>query len=180
MMSGTSSVSAFPDGDNLFNWKGTITGAAGTVYESLTYKLTLSFPADYPYSAPHVKFETACYHPNVDQYGNICLDILKVCPISDLSLPCIGLWPGSIGQLVRTPAGSLSLPSYPFFFIFAPHTANVPHVITNTRQRLQEQWSALYDVRTVLLSIQSMMGGGFVQLFWPVLAVISLKPRQLN
>lgn len=78
MMSGASSVSAFPDGDNLFNWKGTITGAAGTVYEGLTYKLTLSFPADYPYSAPTVKFETACYHPNVDQYGNICLDILKV------------------------------------------------------------------------------------------------------
>ncbi len=24
-------VSAFPDGDNLFNWKGTIQGAAGTV-----------------------------------------------------------------------------------------------------------------------------------------------------
>ena len=98
MMADQSSVSAFPDGDNLFNWKGTITGAPGTVYEGLTYKLTLSFPSDYPYSAPTVKFETACYHPNVDQYGNICLDILK------------------------------------------------------------DQWSALYDVRTVLLSIQSMLG----------------------
>ena len=34
--------------------------------------------ADYPFKAPTVRFETACFHPNVDQYGNICLDILKV------------------------------------------------------------------------------------------------------
>ena len=25
-------------------------------------------------------FITPCFHPNVDQYGNICLDILKVRP----------------------------------------------------------------------------------------------------
>lgn len=54
--------------------------------------------ADYPFKAPLVKFETACFHPNVDQHGNICLDILK------------------------------------------------------------EKWSALYTVRTVLLSIQSLLG----------------------
>ena len=48
------------------------------VYEGLTYKLSLSFPSDYPFTAPTVKFDTPCYHPNVDQYGNICLDILKV------------------------------------------------------------------------------------------------------
>ena len=45
-----------------------------------------------------MKFETACFHPNVDQYGNICLDILK------------------------------------------------------------DKWSAAYSVRTVLLSIQSLLG----------------------
>ena len=28
-------------------------------------------------AAPTVKFETPCFHPNVDQHGNICLDILK-------------------------------------------------------------------------------------------------------
>lgn len=47
------------------------------VYEGMAYKMTLSFPSDYPCSAPTVKFETPCYHPNVDQHGNICLDILK-------------------------------------------------------------------------------------------------------
>lgn len=45
-----------------------------------------------------MKFETACFHPNVDQYGNICLDILK------------------------------------------------------------DKWSAAYSVRTILLSLQSLLG----------------------
>ena len=68
------------------------------VYEGLDYKLSLHFPNGYPFTAPTVKFVTACFHPNVDAYGNICLDILK------------------------------------------------------------DKWSALYDVRTILLSIQSLLG----------------------
>lgn len=95
---GDPGISAFPDGDNLFKWIATLTGPTGTVYEGLTYKLTLEFPSGYPYQAPTVKFDSPCYHPNVDQSGNICLDILK------------------------------------------------------------EKWSALYDVRTILLSIQSLLG----------------------
>lgn len=104
--SGDSSISAFPVGDNLVQWRGTIQSPAGTVYrrvispvapvsssllilslaprepqvyEGLTYKLLLNFPNDYPFTAPHVKFETPCYHPNVSEGdGEICLDILKV------------------------------------------------------------------------------------------------------
>ncbi|KAL5467586.1 hypothetical protein EMCRGX_G031841 [Ephydatia muelleri] len=98
MMSGDSSLSAFPDGDNLFHWIATIVGGKGTVYDGLRYKLSLTFPSRYPYTAPTVKFTTPCYHPNVDEQGNICLDILK------------------------------------------------------------DKWSALYDVRTILLSIQSLLG----------------------
>lgn len=69
------------------------------VYEGLTFKLRLEFPHTYPYTAPNVRFTTPCFHPNVDNSGNICLDILK------------------------------------------------------------EKWSALYDVRTILISIQSLLGG---------------------
>ncbi|XP_076370975.1 ubiquitin-conjugating enzyme E2 C-like [Tachypleus tridentatus] len=98
MMSGDKGISAFPDGDNLFRWIGTIVGAGGTVYEGLVYKLVLEFPSSYPYTAPIIRFDTPCFHPNVDTQGNICLDILK------------------------------------------------------------EKWTALYDVRTVLLSLQSLLG----------------------
>ena len=44
MSKGDPGVSAFPDGDSLFSWMGTIQGAAGTVFEGLTYKLSLKFP----------------------------------------------------------------------------------------------------------------------------------------
>jgi len=98
MMSGDVGISAFPDGDNIFQWTGTINGGDGTGYDGYTFKLALKFPTSYPYEAPQVTFSTPCFHPNVDQYGNICLDILK------------------------------------------------------------EKWSAAYNVRTVLLSIQSLLG----------------------
>ncbi|RIA98128.1 ubiquitin-conjugating enzyme 19, E2 [Glomus cerebriforme] len=77
MFSQPPGVSAFPDTDNLFNWVGSIMGPEGTIYEGLTYKITMKFPSDYPFSAPSVQFQTHCYHPNVDENGNICLDILK-------------------------------------------------------------------------------------------------------
>ncbi|EGG14123.1 ubiquitin-conjugating enzyme E2 [Cavenderia fasciculata] len=98
MMAGITGISAFPNSDNIFNWVGTIQGASGTVYENLEYKMSLQFPTDYPFKPPVVKFETACFHPNVDVQGNICLDILK------------------------------------------------------------DKWTPVYNVRTLLLSIQSLLG----------------------
>jgi ubiquitin-conjugating enzyme E2 C len=114
-MSAADGVSAFPDGDNIFVWAGTITGGEGTIYENLVYKMNLKFPVAYPYEAPTVTFVTPCFHPNVDQYGNICLDILK------------------------------------------------------------EKWSAAYNVRTILLSIQSLLAdpnldsplNGHAATLWP-------------
>ncbi|KAF5467141.1 hypothetical protein F2P56_016999 [Juglans regia] len=99
MMSvGDLGVSAFPEGESIFTWIGTIEGGKETMYEGLSYKLSLRFPLDYPFKPPQVKFETMCFHPNVDQFGNICLDIL------------------------------------------------------------QDKWSSAYDCRTILLSIQSLLG----------------------
>lgn len=49
------------------------------IYAGLTFKISISFPANYPYVAPSIKFDTPCYHPNVDITGGaICLDILQV------------------------------------------------------------------------------------------------------
>uniref|UniRef100_A0A3Q7IYT4 E2 ubiquitin-conjugating enzyme n=1 Tax=Solanum lycopersicum TaxID=4081 RepID=A0A3Q7IYT4_SOLLC len=115
MMSGDSGISAFPEEDNIFCWKGTITGSKDTVFEGTEYKLSLSFPADYPFKPPKVKFETGCFHPNVDVYGNICLDILQL------------VW------------------------------FNILSDVWNTMS-LQDKWSSAYDVRTILISIQSLLG----------------------
>ncbi|KAF9676698.1 hypothetical protein SADUNF_Sadunf08G0030000 [Salix dunnii] len=77
MIGGDLGVSAFPEGESIFAWIGTNMGGKGTAYEGLSYKLSLCFPPDYPFKPPQVKFETMCFHPNVDQFGNICLDILQ-------------------------------------------------------------------------------------------------------
>ncbi|XP_052883771.1 ubiquitin-conjugating enzyme E2 20-like isoform X2 [Gossypium arboreum] len=77
MCGGDLGVSAFPEGESIFTWIGTIEGGKGTMYEGLSYKLSLHFTSEYPFKPPQVKFETMCFHPNVDQFGNICLDILQ-------------------------------------------------------------------------------------------------------
>ncbi|KAF9642738.1 hypothetical protein BDM02DRAFT_3124201 [Thelephora ganbajun] len=100
MMSSSPGISAFPKSDaNLFEWAGTIEGASATIYAGLRFKISISFPPNYPYAAPTIKFDTPCYHPNVDLTGGaICLDIL------------------------------------------------------------QDKWSAVYSVQTILLSLQSLLG----------------------
>lgn len=78
MVSPSPGISAFPDADgNLLSWIATITGPSETPYEGLTFKLSFSFPNNYPYSPPTVLFKTPIYHPNVDFSGRICLDILR-------------------------------------------------------------------------------------------------------
>ncbi|KAF6169482.1 hypothetical protein GIB67_004763 [Kingdonia uniflora] len=71
MSGGDLGVSAFPEIDNIFSWIGTIEGGKGTPYKDLSYKLSLHFPLDYPFKPPLIKFETMCFHPNVDEHGYI-------------------------------------------------------------------------------------------------------------
>jgi ubiquitin-conjugating enzyme E2 C len=99
MTSSAPGISAFPSADgNLLSWTATIEGPDDTPYAGLTFKLSFSFPSNYPYAPPTVLFKTPIYHPNVDFSGRICLDILK------------------------------------------------------------DKWTAAYNIQTVLLSLQSLLG----------------------
>ncbi|KAF2662638.1 hypothetical protein K491DRAFT_585409 [Lophiostoma macrostomum CBS 122681] len=94
----TPGVTAFPDDENMMRWTATIEGPDDTPYAGLTFKLSMAFASNYPYTAPGVLFKTPIYHPNVDFSGRICLDILK------------------------------------------------------------DKWSAIYNINSVLLSLQSLLG----------------------
>ena len=72
-----SNCSAGPIGDDLFNWEGCIFGPEDTPFHGGVFKLSIHFPVDYPFRAPHIKFLTKIYHPNINSTGLICLDILK-------------------------------------------------------------------------------------------------------
>ena len=63
--------------DNLYEWQGTIIGPSGTPYANGAFQLYITFPKDYPFRPPKVKFKTPIYHPNINSSGEICLDILK-------------------------------------------------------------------------------------------------------
>lgn len=52
-------------------------GPTDTPYFGGTFYLELFFPDEFPAQPPKARFLTKIYHPNIDNIGRICLDILK-------------------------------------------------------------------------------------------------------
>jgi len=72
-----SHCSAGPVGEDMLLWTATIHGPDESPYKDGVFKLSIKFTKDYPFKAPSVVFETKVYHPNINDKGQICLDILK-------------------------------------------------------------------------------------------------------
>jgi|TARA_B110000444_G_C18786243_1_gene570114 ubiquitin-conjugating enzyme E2 D len=68
---------AYPSKENIYSWTAQIYGPSDTAYEGGIFKLNIVYPKDYPFKPPKINFITKVYHPNIDNSGNICLDILK-------------------------------------------------------------------------------------------------------
>ncbi|KAI5076175.1 hypothetical protein GOP47_0008240 [Adiantum capillus-veneris] len=85
-------VSAWPcDGHILTHLQAQIHGPEGTVYANGVFKLDIQVPERYPFEPPNIKFITPVYHPNIDNGGRICLDLLN--------LPPKGAWRPSLNLL---------------------------------------------------------------------------------
>ena len=63
--------------DDLFCWDVTLTGPPESPYAGGHFVLRLEFPAQYPFKAPVLKFQTPVYHPSVLQAtGEVCSAVL--------------------------------------------------------------------------------------------------------
>ena len=65
-----------PDSEDIYHWSATILGPSASVYEGGIFNLSIEFPQNYPFKPPKIRFITKIYHPNINRYGSICLDIL--------------------------------------------------------------------------------------------------------
>lgn len=72
-----SNCSAGLVGESLYDWEATIIGPKDTPYEGGIFVVSVHIPCDYPFKPPLCRFKTKIYHPNINQTGQICLDILK-------------------------------------------------------------------------------------------------------
>merc|ERR1711964_575459 len=64
-------------GSNLYHWAAKLRGPAGSPYEGGEFKLEIRMSGKYPMEPPKVKFKTPIFHPNINDSGEICLDVLK-------------------------------------------------------------------------------------------------------
>lgn len=66
-----------PDESNILHWSGVLTGPSTSAYRGGKFKIDITFPTEYPFKSPTVKFITRIYHPNVTDDGALCIGLLK-------------------------------------------------------------------------------------------------------
>ncbi|KAG2176276.1 hypothetical protein INT43_005510 [Umbelopsis isabellina] len=73
-------IVCYPVNDNCTHLEAHIRGPADSPFEDGTFKLDVQIPQRYPFDPPQIRFVTPIYHPNIDEAGRICADILKMPP----------------------------------------------------------------------------------------------------
>jgi ubiquitin-protein ligase len=61
---------------SLTEWEMELEGPEQSAWENGAFGLTVTFPLDYSFKPQTVRFITPVYHPNINQQGGICLDLL--------------------------------------------------------------------------------------------------------
>ena len=62
---------------DIYNYISSIKGPIGSPYEGGLFKLRITFPDNYPFKHPDIRFITKIFHPNVNSDGFICNCVLS-------------------------------------------------------------------------------------------------------
>ncbi|XP_076176444.1 ubiquitin-conjugating enzyme E2 T [Ptiloglossa arizonensis] len=73
-------ICCYPKDDNLQILVATIIGPCGSPYNHGIFELEIDIPERYPFEPPRITFITPIYHPNIDNKGRICMDLLHMPP----------------------------------------------------------------------------------------------------
>ncbi len=126
--------SAGPINDDLYHWSGTIIGPQDSAYTGGLFYLDIRFPSDYPFKPPKITFTTKIYHPNINKYGSICLDILNKEWSPALTINKVLL---SICSLLTDPN-----PDDPL----VPSIADTYKHNKNEYEKMAKEWTLLYAI----------------------------------
>ncbi|KAF8785221.1 ubiquitin-conjugating enzyme E2 L3-like [Argiope bruennichi] len=64
------------DESNILTWQGLIVPDSAP-YNKGAFRIEINFPAEYPFKPPKITFKTKIYHPNIDEKGQVCLEIIS-------------------------------------------------------------------------------------------------------
>ncbi len=118
--------------EELTHWNATIIGPDGSPFEGGKFTLDITFPSEYPFKPPVIKFLNKMYHPNINTSGSICLDILK-----DQWSPALSIFKVllSISSLLADPN-----PNDPL----SPEVANVYKSNRELYNNTAKEWTKIY------------------------------------
>ncbi|KAJ1724953.1 hypothetical protein LPJ53_000807 [Coemansia erecta] len=66
-----------PKGERIDSYEARMEGPPDTPYENGHFYVDISLSSLYPIEPPSMTFRTRIYHPNIDDHGKICLEVLK-------------------------------------------------------------------------------------------------------
>jgi len=87
--------------DNMQEFYVRFKGPEETPFAGGLWKIHVELPDQYPYKSPSIGFENRIFHPNIDESGSVCLDVINQTwsPMYDM----INIFEVFLPQLLRYP-----------------------------------------------------------------------------